>query len=488
MLKRALAGVGLAGLVLVAVVVGRAAMLTSQQPEVAASADPVRLDAAALASRLAGGLSFETVSNQDPAQLDAEAFRALHDYLESSFPRLHAALERERPQRYSLLYTWPGAEPKLDPVLLLAHTDVVPVEPGDAERWTYPPFAGRIADGYIWGRGALDDKVCVFGLLEAVEYLLALGVTPRRTVLLAFGHDEEQGGDQGAASMAKLLEERGIRPLYVLDEGGGIVTDVMPGVEGPVAGIAIAEKGYVSVELTVEVEGGHSSVPSSESAIGILSRAVDRLERNPMPARLAGAGRAFVESLGPELPFSYRLAVANLWLFEPALVRFLSAVPFGNALVRTTTAPTIFQAGVKANVLPSRARAVVNFRTLPGDSSQHVVDHVRRTIGDLRVGLHKLAKIREPSRESRIDSQSYTDLVRTIRLVFSEVPVVPNLALGGTDSRHYRDLSENVYRFTPVLLAAEDIKRIHGRDERISVEAYARLVAFYVQLLRNTAL
>jgi carboxypeptidase PM20D1 len=368
-------------------------------------------------------------------------------------------------------------------LVLLAHQDVVPVEPGTETSWEHPPFSGAIVDGHVWGRGALDNKVNLIALLEAAEHLLAEGFRPRRTALFAFGHDEELGGPEGAAAVAALFQERGIRPALVLDEGGSVVEPMVPGVAEPLALVGIAEKGYLSAELTVEVPGGHSSAPPRETSIGVLADAIDRLEGKPLPSRLTPPARALFDAVAPELSLGPRLVLANLWLFEPVLIRLLESRAEVAALVRTTTAPTIFEAGMKDNVIPARARAVVNFRILPGESIESVLEHVRRTVADPRVKVSLLPKRREPSTTSRVHSPHYALLSRTIRKVFPGAIVAPYLILGGTDARHFHPTSEDVYRFMPFLLSERDLEGIHGTDERVSIDALSKAVRFYLQLL-----
>lgn len=460
---------------------------TSKQVQVQ-SINALALDQSALAGRLAQSLRFQTVSYQDTAQFRSEEFKGLHNFLEQSFPRVHSTLTREVVGDYSLLYTWKGREGAGRPILLLSHQDVVPIEPGTENSWTQPPFEGRINEGYIWGRGALDDKVGVLGILEAVELLLAQGFEPQRTIYLAFGHDEEIGGRNGAVKLAALLQSRGLTFDYILDEGSAIADGILPGVASPVALIGIAEKGLLSVELTVETEGGHSSSPPPQTAIGILGRAISRLEENQMPGSIKGVVGQMFQFVGPEMAFGKKLVFANLWLFRPLVERQMAAQPSTNAAMRTTTAVTIIEGGVKENVLPSKARAVVNFRILPGDSIKSVLDHVNRTINDARVKVTSFGETaNEPSAVSNTESAGYKTLEQTIRQVFQGAVVAPSQISGATDARHYAALSNSIYRFAPFTVRAEDLKRLHGTDERISVENYAQCVRFYHQLIQNSA-
>ena len=446
---------------------------------------PLAVDAAAAAEHLAALLRFETVSKQDGAP-DLATFDRLRGMLEATYAKLHAALVHERAGEDggSLLYTWKGSDPTAKPLLFMAHLDVVPVEPGIA--WTEPPFAGKIAGGFVWGRGALDDKSSVIGLCEAVEALLATGYAPRRTIYLAFGHDEEVGGRRGASRMAALLESRGVKPELVLDEGLFIVHGVLEGAPAPVAMIGIAEKGYASVELLVESAGGHSSMPPPETAVGILAGALSRLEHAQMPTRLAGAPRQLFETVAPFMPAWKRLVLTNLWLFSPMVQRSLAGKPTTNALVRTTTAPTILEGSVKDNVLATRARAAVNFRILPGDSVAGVVAHVNAAVNDNRVRVTLLqTTVSEPSPQASTESAGYSSIVQAIHQTFPDVLVAPGLMVAATDSRHMRVLGADTYRFAPHVLAAEDLKRIHGTDERIALTDLEQGIRFYAQVIRN---
>jgi len=483
--KKILGGLAALLLLLAAVLAARAAMLHSRQVAARPVTDlPIAERGAA--EHLAAAVRFRTVSRLDGLPAEPAEMLGLLRYLERTYPRVHAALSREVVGGFSLLYTWRGGDPSLAPILLLSHLDVVPVEPAS---WTVPPFSGRIAGGWIWGRGTLDDKLGVVGALEAVELLLERGWRPRRTVLLAFGHDEEVGGHRGAAAIAELLRGRGTRPELVLDEGGIVGERLVSGVRAPVALIGTAEKGYLSLELRVRGHGGHSSMPPAHTAIGILAAALARLEARPMPARITGGTADSFTFLAHEMPFGARVLLGNLWLFEPLVRRSFEDTPEGNARVRTTTAITMAQGGVKDNVLPSAARAVVNFRILPGDSIAGVEAHVRQAVADRRVEISRYPGIaNEPSAESPTTGAGFELLARTAREALPGVVVAPYLLPGATDSRHYAaTLGCLPYRFVPMRLAAADLARIHGADERLGVANFAEIVRFYAQLLRNGA-
>ncbi|HEY6929907.1 MAG TPA: M20 family peptidase [Thermoanaerobaculia bacterium] len=446
---------------------------------------PLAVDADGAATRLAGAIRIPTISEPEDA-LDAN-FAEIQAYLERTFPRVHSTLQRETIGPRGVLYTWRGVASDLPPIVLMGHLDVVPVQPGTEGAWKHAAFSGDLADGFIWGRGALDDKVSVLGILEGVEALIARRFAPRRTVLLAFGCDEEIGGAAGAARIAEVIQQKGIRPWLVIDEGGLIATGIVPGVQGPVALVGIAEKGFMSVELSAQGAGGHSSMPPPHTSVGVVARAVSRLEQHRFPGRLEGVISNFFDYVGPEMPFGMRFFFANRWLFGPVIERKLEASPETDAAIRTTTAATMFEGSPKDNVLPARARAVVNFRILPGDDSRSVLEHVRRVVADPAVTVKSLEEVNEPSSVSSTDSPGWIALQRTIHQVFPDAVVAPYLVLGATDARYYSSLSSSVYRFLPVRLTSSDLARLHGTDERISAAAYSEAVQFYGQLLRNTA-
>jgi carboxypeptidase PM20D1 len=438
------------------------------------------------AERLAGAVRLRTVSFEDPAAFDPQPFLDFHDYVAEHFPRTHAALEREIVADYSLLYTWRGSDSSLAPVLLTSHHDVVPVIPGTESDWTHPAFGGVIADGFIWGRGTLDDKLGVLGTLEAVESLVVAGFAPTRTVYLAFGHDEELGGPAGAAAITALLAERGVQLWFTLDEGMAIISD-MAGIESPIAAIGVAEKGYMTIELTARAPGGHSSIPPREGAIGRLAKAVLRVEDTQLPAHLDGVAGSMLDSMAPYLPTVQRMALSQRWLLGGVLKLALSMAPETNALIRTTTAVTIVRGGAKANVLPTSATATVNFRVHPSDTVDDIFARVREIVDDPEIEMTLAPDARDASEVASSDNAAYEALGAAIREVYPGIPLVPALVFGGTDSKHYGEIADDSYRFTPMRVGRDTTKRIHGIDERIALADYAKLPPFYEALLRGAA-
>ncbi|HSI52489.1 MAG TPA: M20 family peptidase [Ramlibacter sp.] len=453
------------------------------------AAPPLAIDEKAVAEKLAGALRFRTVSSHDDAQLNAQEFLKLHAYLEQRFPKVHATLKREVVGGLSLLYTWQGSDTKALPIMLMAHQDVVPVAPGTETHWKAEPFSGEIKDGFVWGRGAWDDKGNLVAQLEAMEMLVASGFKPRQTIYLTAGADEEVGGLRGALAVAKLLQSRGVKLDFVIDEGLLITENIMPGVPKPVALVGVAEKGYLSVVMKVPATPGHSSMPppKGSSAIGMMSAALRRLDDDQLPANIRGVAREMFDTVAPEMTGFGRVALTNLWLFGPLVQSQLEKGASTNAMLRTTTALTIVNAGNKDNVLPGVAEATVNFRLLPGDTRESVMQHVKQAAANDRFELIALPGGSEPSPISPTKSASYDLINRTLRSLYPETIVSPGLMIGATDSRHFSAISDHVYRFSPVHAKPEDLPRFHGTNERISTSNLAELVRFYNQLLRNAS-
>jgi carboxypeptidase PM20D1 len=450
--------------------------------------DEAAPDATAAAGRLSQAVRFQTLSHQDAAKFPRGEFDAFHAFLARNFPRMQSALRHERINGESLIYQWPGSDASAKPILVMAHLDVVPVDPASADKWLQPPFGGAIANGFIWGRGTLDDKGAVMALHEAAETLLAQGFKPKRTVYFAFGHDEEVGGREGSAKIAEWLSSQGIRLESVLDEGQVVTQGIVPGFDRPVALIGIAEKGYLSLELLVEAEGGHSSMPPAHTAVGLLSAAIARLEGNQFASTIPDPVRSQFAFLGPEQGWFRRVVFSNLWLFAPLVKAQMEKAPSTSAMLRTTIAPTMLEGSIKENVLPMRARGVVNFRLAPGMSSDEAIRRVIDIVADPRVRIAATGTSRsEPSPVSSTDSDAFRKLHRAVKATFPDAIVAPSLVLGATDTRHFILIADNLFRFLPARLQREDLKRYHGVNERIGVDNYAEFVRFYMRYLREAA-
>jgi carboxypeptidase PM20D1 len=433
-------------------------------------------------SHLSMAIRIPTVSPQDPSRIDTGAFLHYRSFLQSAYPIIHQRLTRDIVTDFSYIYTWKGTDPTLAPLILMAHYDVVPVEPSTVKLWTVQPFGGEIRKDTVWGRGAVDDKCSMISIMEAVEALLRQNYTPRRTVLLCFGHNEESTG-QGAIAIARLLQQKGVHADLVVDEGGEITYDRLPDIHRPVALIGIGEKGYATFELLVEKTGGHSSRPDKETAIDILSRALYKLQNEKTSRRILPPTREFLTRIsGSSEDLFQKMALNNLWLFEGYVLYKMGEDKDGRAMTSTTIVPTILESGVRENVIPSQAKALVNSRILPGESIKEVEDFVRKAIGDDRVKIRIVGDFStEPSAMTDFHSDAFKRVADAAAAVADDIIPAPFIMLGATDSRNFRTISNGVVNFCPTT----DSKGYHGIDERLPVRDLQRAVQFYTLLING---
>jgi len=446
------------------------------------------VDSSAAAMRLGEAIRFRTVSLVEETD-DRAQFEQFHAWMRQRYPAFHAAARREVIGELSLLYTWPGSDPAQPPLLLLAHQDVVPVPDDTRSAWRVDPFAGVIRDDAVWGRGAIDDKGSLVAILEAAELLAAEGRRPRRTILFAFGHDEEVGGDNGAVRIASVLAQRGVRAWFALDEGLAAV-ERHPLTGGPAAMIGISERGSGTLRVRAVGQPGHSSMPPAETAVSLLAEAVDRIHAMPIDCSLEGGpALAMMRALAPELSPTTRMAVANEWLFSPLLQQRMAGDAAAQALLGTTVAPTMIEGGVRPNVLPAEATAMINFRIHPRDSAEDLLRRARQAVADLEgITVDWAEPPRDATAISSTTASSYALIAALSRDILPDAPVAPGLVLAGTDSRHYAGVAENVYRFQPILLSNEDIEGLHGVNEQISIANLERMIRFYVALMEAGAM
>lgn len=481
--------VGLLALVSVLVAIVLVRTFTYKGP--ATTGEPVKIavaqtvDANRAAGNLAAAIRIRTVRHQDPAQDELAEWARLHAFLQTAYPRAHAVMRRETAAFETLIYTWQGSDASLAPIILMAHQDVVPVTPGSEKDWKHPPFDGVIAEGAVWGRGAIDDKGSLIPLFEAMETLATQGFQPRRTIILVLGGDEEvQGG--GAQSAAALLKARGVKAEFVLDEGMAVVTD-NPVTGGKLALIGTAEKGYGTLRLTARAEGGHSSTPpAGGGGVAALSKAITAIVDDPFPMAFRGPGADLLRYSAPEGGFLVRMAVANEWLFRPLLIKQVGASPAGAAMLHTTIAPTMLKGSPKENVLPQDATAWINYRIAPGDSAADVMARAKAATSGLPVDLAWNTPPSEPTRVSSTSSWGW----RTLSAVASAeagAPVAPALVLGGTDSRWLEPVAKDVYRFQPLELSTASLGMIHGTNEHVTIENLGRAVRFFTRLVATSA-
>lgn len=489
MIRMALAAVLLSGVVTATMLLRTAAFERDPIPE--GSPYPFVFDELGAPERLAGALRIATVPPGNLTDGDLAVWLAFHRYLKQAFPRVHEVLERETVSEFSLLYRWPGTDPNLSPILLNAHMDVVPGSEDQTEGWRYPPFSGRIEGGYIWGRGAIDNKGSALGILEAVEGLLEAGFVPRRTILLAFGHDSESGGVNGARRIANLLEERGTHTTWALGEGLYLVSGMIPGLEDPVGMIGVAEKGGMNIRLIARGEGRSSLMSPRSTAAGVLASAITRLEDSAFPAKIRGPTLEVLETLGPYMDPGTRMLVANLWLLERPLARALTESPILGASLRTTAVPIMFHLGSNGDELPSEVFVLVHLGIAPWDSPDSVVEEIRSVVSDLEIEVEVVEEGMDTTPPTAVyssESKGFQAIQEAIHRTFPNVvAVVPGLATLGTDSRHYGTVSENVYGFTPFRVDEETLQTIHGGGERVRVSVYLDVIRFYAELIRRGA-
>src|SRR5688572_4486327 len=481
-MKKLLLALALFLLIFIAFLAFRTFTFKSRQLPIAPIAKIAVSDSAKF--HLSQAIQIKTISPEDPADFDSVQFYKFREFLRNTYPLTQQKLRPKTVKEFSLLYKWQGSDTSLKPVILMGHLDVVPVAEESLKDWKAAPFGGEIKAGNIWGRGAIDDKMSVIGILEATEMLLKQNFQPKRTIYLAFGHDEEVGG-KGARAIVKELQTQNVQAEFVLDEGYAITQKLVPGLQTDVALIGISEKGFASLELSTKVEGGHSSMPKNETAIDVISKALVKLREKPFKAEITPPVEEFIKHLGPEMPAFQKMAFANSGLFEYVILKTYQKTPSGNALVTTTMAPTIFRSGIKENVIPAEATAVVNFRILPGTTINAIVSRIKSTLNDERIQIKVKPFSSEASPVSSTESPGYQQLNKTIKQIFPNTLTSPSMVLAATDSRFYYALSPNVYRFLPYKINKGNINSFHGLNEKIAVTEFEDAIRFYAQLLKN---
>lgn len=435
-----------------------------------------------LVVHLQEAITYKTICPTEDQPRNEEAFEAFLAFLERTYKRVHRMCKVVPINRFSRIYHLKGKE-EGPPILLLGHYDVVPVEEATRDAWSVAPFSGTLQDGYVYGRGTLDDKNQVLVILEVLEEVLAKGHLPRRDVYVALGFDEETGGELGAKAMAAYFEKEGITFDFVLDEGGAVMEEAMEGLKKPLALIGVAEKGSTMIRLKAKGEGGHSSMPPQDGALLTLSRAIMNLSYRPMKPKITPPVKAMFQGLAPYMGMK-GILLKNIGPLFSYLTSTLEKSTTMNSLIRTTLTPTYMRGGEAYNVLPQEARAVINARILPGETTGDVLKHLEEINGGLHVQYEFLEK-EEASTISPHEGPAWELLEKCIFQVFPEAKVLPYLMAGGTDSRKYEGLSDQIYRFSAVKLTKEDLQRIHGTDERISIENLEAMQCFYETLLQN---
>lgn len=466
-------------LAFLAVIVIRA-LLFRPKEQPAQDFEEIEFDADAAINALAELVKCRTVSYYDAALEDEAEFQKLIDKLPVLYPHVLETCTLTRFENRGLLFRWQGRE-KGDPAVLMAHYDVVPVE---EENWDKPAFDALIEDGVMWGRGTLDTKVTFNGILSGAENLIRQGFQPKNDIYFAFSGGEEVNG-QGAVNIVRYFEENGITPSMVVDEGGAVVEGVFPGVKGSCAVIGIAEKGLMNLEYTVSSDGGHASAPAPHTPIGILSRACERVENHPFKSHFTKPMLEMFDTLGRHSSFAYRLIFANLWCFG-GILDMICKNGGGelNALARTTVAFTQMTGSAAPNVIPPSASMVCNMRLNPEDTTDSAMEYISSVIGDDRVKLTMLLG-ENPSPISRTDCEGWQRVVNAVSGTWRGALVAPYLMMQCSDSRHYRDLSDKVYRFSAMDLTTEERRTIHGNNERIRLDTAKRAVEFFIRVMKQ---
>ena len=450
--------------------------------EVGCNSTPLFVDIDKVASDLSEMIRCRTVSDKNKELEEEAEFLKFKSLLPRLFPSVFNTCTMEEPSDRSILLKWCGKSSD-SPTVLMSHYDVVSVV---EDKWERPPFSGEIDEnGVLWGRGAIDTKVTLNGILQAAEILINDGFVPENDVYFAFAGDEEING-YGARAIVSLFKERGITPGIVVDEGGAVVNNVFPGVTVPCALIGIAEKGMVNIEYSVNGGGGHASSPKPHTPIGRLSSACVRMEKNPFKLTVSDPCAKLFDMLGRHSTLLYRIIFSNLWLFKPVL-NALTKKTGGelNALMRTTTAFTMMEGSRGMNVIPAYARMISNHRIIPGETVETVVETIKSTVAPTGVTVN-LIEGTNPSVISRTDCESYERIQRVIKQTWPGVIVSPYLMVACSDSRHWGVISDRVYRFSAMALSHEERATIHGNNERVPKETVAKTVEFYLRLISQS--
>ncbi|MBQ3498618.1 MAG: M20/M25/M40 family metallo-hydrolase [Clostridia bacterium] len=445
------------------------------------------VDADRAAEHISKAIQFKTVSYPDPDDMDWQEFERFHAFLDEAYPLTAKHLEKEIVDRASLLYRWKGTDPSLEPIALLAHQDVVPISKGTEQDWEHEPFSGDIADGFIWGRGAMDMKNHLICVMEAVETLLEDGYQPTRDVYLCFGHNEEivASDHSGACAIAELFKSRGIHLDCVIDEGGAILPLNIKGViNGFIAGIGIAEKGYADFEITVETKGGHSSQPPKHSGLGQLANVIRDLENNQFKAEMLPFLTELFDKIGRRVSLPAKMITCNLPYLNPLIKEILKLIPPGASLIRTTTGVTMAQGSPAANVLPQRSSIVVNFRAMPGTTTKDIEEHIHKVVKNKKIKVECL-KAKEASNFSPTDSRAFKALEKITVSDYPEAIVAPYLVMGGTDAYYYERVCENVYRYSPFIADTKLLLCTHGTNERLPLATVGEAVVFFKRYIKE---
>lgn len=457
--------------------------------------------------RFAGGVRIPTVGGVDYDEIDFTPFDRFKEYLPESYPQIYEVMDTTTVNGYGMLLRWKGKDSSLKPILFLSHYDVVPVDnyegdeiggdiilrPADADKgpmtdyakvWDYPPFSGAVVDGRIYGRGSLDMKCMLFAVMEAADALIKDGFQPKQDIWFAFGQDEENSGIHGAVEIAKYFKGNNIEFDAVYDEGGLVAAPGLGGINAPIALVGVAEKGFSTIRIKVKGVGGHSSMPPKEGSLVKAAEIITKLNENQMPLTLIPPVSSFLDNTGAYMPFLSRMAIANKWLLEGMFLKQMSKTPQTNALARTTTAVTMAKGSEAPNVLSSMSEVTVNFRILPGNTVEEVLEHVKKICEGYDVEIEN-NNPREASNISPADARGFRIIKDVVGKIYPDAVVSSYITIGGTDAYKYELVSKNVYRFLPVLLNEYEQRSIHNENEYISIANFGRMIAYYKEIMRT---
>lgn len=435
---------------------------------------------------LSRAIAFKTISYDDSSDgyLKIQELKKLHDYFKTTFPLLHSKASRILFSNGSVLYHLKGKNQELKPALFLAHLDVVPVEEKSEKTWKNNAFAGTINKDTIWGRGTLDDKFCALALLEVAEYFLQKNILLNRDIYFAFGHDEETLGT-GAQSIAEFLKNKHIEAEFILDEGLGVMHNLVPGIEKPTALIGLTEKGICTIKLSAQGAGGHSSMPEKENANTMLIDALHKIQNRKPNQFFSEPMSLFFKHAAPEMKFPYKYIFSNLWCYQPLIKFILNGDSKTRASIESTLSTTIIKSGIKENVIPEKAEAIVNVRILPGETAQTILNNLNSLVRNSKIKLEFVGPFFNPPPTSPVQSSGYQIISNSIKETFNNTIVLPAQVIAGTDAKHYTSISKNIYRFVPLLLYNENISSIHGANEYITKSQYKLALNFYFNCFRN---
>lgn len=446
-----------------------------------------KVDSERVQRHLSQAIQIKTISNPDDSLVDWSEFDRFHEFLEAEFPLIHKNLTKEKVSQASLIFTWKGKNEELKPIALLAHQDVVPISKGTLGDWKHDPFEGYNDGEFIWGRGALDMKNHLICVMEAVETLLEEGYEPERTVYICLGHNEEivAGSNNGANTIMQTLKSRGVLLEATLDEGGAIIPARVKGIiDGNLAGVGIAEKGYADFKITVKAKGGHSSQPPKKTAVGDIAEVVRDLEKHQFKSEMLDCVYNLFDTVGRRTSFVARMVMCNLKFLKPLFFAVMKVFPPAATFIRTTTACTMLEGSPASNVLAQKASVTVNFRQLPGTTLKDTEEHIRKVCKNKDIEI-ELLKGKEASKVSPIDSKAF-NVISDLAMQISEDNIVsPFLVMGGTDSYHYEEICDNLYRFSPFIISAELMLTTHSTNERCPVEQLDEAVQFFKRYIKE---